>query len=98
MPKGKRKKGGPVMLDIKLRYIGPEPPTKAMVRAVFEHMLATGGEVPDQWLFAAIDWSRPGKGSQGFRAGSIANFAQFAPIIRRKLDDFKASFHRSPGR
>lgn len=96
MPKGKRRKGGSIMLDIKLRYIGPARPTREDVVKVFEHMLATGGDVPEQWQFAAIDWSRPGKGTSGYRTGSVGNFAQFAPLIQRKLADMKVSFDRKP--
>lgn len=99
MPKGKRKRGGPIMLDIKLRHIrrkGEGPPTRDQVIECLEHMLATGGDVPEHWVYAAIDWSRPGKASEGFRSGSIANFAQFAPLIRKRLAHFKVSVDRSP--
>lgn len=86
------------MLDIKLRYIGPpgKPPTRETVIEALEHMLATGGEVPPYFQFAAIDWTRPGKASHGFRAGSVGNFAQFAPIIRAKLHGMKMALNRKP--
>jgi hypothetical protein len=96
MPKGKRKKSGPIMLDIKMRYKGPAKPTRADVVAALEYMLATGGQVPAQWQFAAIDWSRPGSGTAGFRSGSIANFAQFSRLIEAKLADMKVSIDRKP--
>jgi hypothetical protein len=86
----------PVMLDIKLRYIGKSPPTEEMITDALEHMLATGGECPDGFQFAAIDWSRPGGGSRGFRSGSVGNFGQFAPIIRAKLGSLKIRMDRRP--
>jgi hypothetical protein len=93
MPNGKRGKG-PIMLDIKLRYIGKSRPTEQDVTVVLEHMLATGGEVPENWQYAAIEWSRPGAGSQGFRSGSVSNFAQFAPLIRSQLGRLKVRANR----
>jgi hypothetical protein len=96
MPKGKGK-SGPIMLDIKIRYVGKEKPTEEMVVDCLEHMLATGGDVPDNFQFAAIDWTRPGTGTHGFRSGSVSNFAQFAPLIRAKLGNLKVRLHRKPG-
>jgi len=84
------------MLDIKMRYKGPVKPTREDVVAALEHMLATGGEVPAQWQFAAIDWSRPGSGTAGYRSGSIANFAQFSRVIEAKLGAMKVSVDRKP--
>lgn len=86
----------PIMLDIKMRYIGPKKPTLDEVREALEHMLATGGEVPEQWQFAAMDWTRPHTATRGFRSGSVGNFAQFAPIIRQKLHSLKVAISRKP--
>lgn len=96
MPRSGKGKTQPIMLDIKMRYIGPKKPTHDEIREALEHMLATGGEVPEHWQFAAIDWERPRSGSRGFRSGSVGNFAQFAPIIRQKLDSFKVAMTRRP--
>jgi hypothetical protein len=96
MPRKGKGRTQPLMLDIKMRYIGPKKPTLDEVREALEYMLATGGEVPDQWQFAAMDWTRPRSGSRGFRSGSVGNFNQFAPIIRAKLDSLKVAIARRP--
>lgn len=96
MPRKGKGRTQPIMLDIKMRYIGPEKPTLDEVKDALEFMLATGGDVPENWQFAAMDWTRPKNGSHGFRSGSVGNFAQFAPIIRRKLDSLKVAMARRP--
>lgn len=96
MPRKGKGKSKPIMLDIKFRFIGKKKPTSADVVEALEFMLATGGDVPEFWQFAAMDWTRPHSGTHGFRSGSIGNFAQFAPIIRAKLGSLKVAMTRRP--
>lgn len=92
----RRNKGrvDPIMLDIKLRYVGPTKPTRKMIVDAMMHMLQTGGQVPPQFMFAAIDWHHPNRANKGWQTGTVTDFDTFAPIIREKLSTMKIAVDR----
>lgn len=91
-----KKGGGPVMVNIRLRKVGGKP-TAGEVRRVIQHILDTGGEVPDGWQFAGIDWRNPRRSTSEFVSGTIDDFDAFRAVLLESLHSAGISIVRKEG-
>lgn len=59
-------------------------------RRALEHVIETGGDIPDGWELAAIDWQARA-GSAQWRTGHINDLHAMLPALQAMLADFGVS-------
>lgn len=83
----------PKMINIRLRYIGPSPPTRHMSIQALQHLLDFG-KVPERWQFAAIDWKNPKRSTEWQNTGDEVDLEAFAPMIQTALHNARVAIVR----
>ena len=93
---------GPVMFNIRVRYLRhrdePKPRTREVIDAL--QTLLDTGEMPERWQFMAIDWQNPKRATgwrRGFGAHAEEALDKLAPAIQAEIHNLTVTPARRVG-